>query len=392
MKLHFLHIVRPVVAALLIVVIAGCATTGMRSPVPVELAGIAQIHQEDTSPTPIRYWADDPDPKRRDPALDKRIEQHLVKVARKDKLDFLALSGGGYNGAFGVGYLTGWSARGDRPQFDFVSGISVGALIAPFAFLGSDYDANLLAAFDHLSTSRERGAGVIGVLFGAGGIESSGPIQDAIATIINEKTLAIIAAEHNKGRRLLIGTTNLDAEKPVVWDIGAIANSNIPHKMALVRKILLASAAVPGIYPPVLIEVEANGEHYDELHVDGSVTQQILLVPQHIRVPDVRTKSGAPAKRQLYVIYNGNISPTYEPVKADAFTVLRHSVPTFIKYLGRGDITRMRAVAEKNNAHYKLAAVPATFRTKDEFPPDADYLDELIKLGFKLGEEGYWKQ
>ncbi len=392
MKKHSLYITRLILAATVFSIVAGCATTGMRSPVPVDLADVAHVHQEGTSPAPIRYWADDPDPKQRNPALDQRIRKHLLAGARKERVDALSLSGGGYNGAFGVGYLVGWSARGDRPRFDFVAGISVGALIAPFAFLGSDYDKQLVEAFDHLATTRKRGAGIIGVLFGAGGIESSEPIADAIESIINETTLPLFAAEHKKGRRLLIGTTNLDAEKPVVWDIGAIASSQIPHRVTLIRKILLASAAVPGIYPPVLINVEANGEQYDELHVDGSVTQQILLIPEHIRVPDVRTASGGTPKRNLYVIYNGNISPSYEPVKTDAFTVLRHSVPTFIKYLGRGDINRMRVVAQNNNAAYRLAAVPASFRTKDEFPPDEDYLASLVDLGFKLGKEGYWKR
>ena len=105
-----------------------------------------------------------------------------------------------------------------------------------------------------------------------------------------------IAAEHRKGRRLFIGTTNLDAGRPVMWNIGAIANSTDPRAPELIHKVLLASASIPGAFPPVLINVEADGKVYDELHVDGGTTTQVFVYPAGIDWKAVTRKLKVPGQ------------------------------------------------------------------------------------------------
>lgn len=373
--------------------LTGCVATGLgRIPVPAALTKSATIPTLDLATSSnLRYWGDvriDQSVRRSNAALQK----NFAVVAASNHLNFLTLSGGGFNGAFGTGYLLGWTKHGDRPDFQVVTGISVGALIAPFAFLGSAYDQRLLEAFEYLVADNESGNGVIGVLFGAAGLESSAPIARTIETIITAETLQEIGKLHKKGRRLLIGTTNLDVERPVVWDIGAIAVSNLPNKVELVRQIILASAALPGIFPPVLIKVEADGKEYDELHVDGGITQQVVLIPGNLNLRRNDPKTGARLQRRLYIIYNGKVVPDYEPVKVSAMDILFRSVPAFIKSLGRSDVKRLRDVAKKYGATYKLVAMPSEVTLKNDFTPDPEYLHTLIQLGYKMGIDGVWQE
>lgn len=370
--------------------LAACTTLGgalVPNPVPQNLIRSATVQNGAGSAAPIRFWADTNGKGGDAGYIETQIRRQLPQIAATGRLDMLALSGGGFNGTFGVGYLTGWSARGDRPQFRIVTGISVGALIAPFAFLGKDYDEELMRAFAQVSTeSMNSRPGMIPLLFGAEAVASNAPLKKGIATIITDETLARIGEEHKRGRRLLIGTTNLDAQRPVVWDIGAIANSNIPNKVELVRQILLASAALPGIYPPVLIPVEAKGKPYTELHVDGGVTQQVVLLPNH-RYAGELTR---PLKAHIYVVYDDQLEPAYAPPKPSFSGILLKAIPTLLKYQGLSDIARLRQFAKTNNAGFSLVAIPPDFPVETDFPPKADYLNALFDLGHKLGKQGSW--
>ncbi len=183
--------------------------------------------------------------------------------------NFLAISGGGENGAYGAGLLCGWTEAGTRPEFKLVTGISTGALTAPFAFLGPAYDQQLKDVYTTITAKdvlEERG------IFAAiwnDAMADNAPLQNLVAKYVDADLLAAIAAEHRKGRNLLVGTTNLDARRGVVWDIGKIAEYGTPEALELVRKILIASAAIPGAFPPMMFDVEANGTKYQEMHVDG---------------------------------------------------------------------------------------------------------------------------
>lgn len=389
-RARFLSLARVLAAPVLVATLAACATFGgapTPKPVPKDLVKKATISGNGASSAPIRFWADVGRVGGENGFLETQIRRQLPQIAATGKLDLLALSGGGFNGSFGVGYLTGWSERGDRPKFRIVTGISVGALIAPFAFLGREYDERLLAAFEQISRdSQNSGVGIVGLLFGAEAVGSNTPLKTAIAEIITEQTLARIGQEHRKGRRLLIGTTNLDAQRPVVWDIGAIANSDTAQKVELVRKILLASAAVPGIYPPVLIPVEADGQAYTELHVDGGVTQQVVLLPNHKYARDIPH----PLKAHIYVIYDDQLEPAYAPPKPSFSGILIKAVPTLLKYQGLSDIARLRQFAKTNRAGFSLVSIPTDFAVKTDFPPPPDYLNSLYQLGYELGRAGHW--
>jgi len=195
---------------------------------------------------------------------------------------FLALSGGGDDGAFGAGLLCGWSDAGTIPSFKLVTGVSTGAMIAPLAFLGRPYNEKLRALFttigpEHILEKR----GLFGAIFGEA-LADTTPLFQTISRYVDPQMLADIGREYNKGRLLLIGTTSLDEQRPVIWNIGAIATSGQPGALELVRKILLASASIPGAFPPVLIDVEAGGRRYQEMNVDGGAVVQTFLYPPDI--------------------------------------------------------------------------------------------------------------
>ncbi|MCL6634858.1 MAG: patatin-like phospholipase family protein [Peptococcaceae bacterium] len=188
----------------------------------------------------------------------------------RDDFNILALSGGASGGAFGAGALVGLTRSGRRPDFAIVTGVSTGALIAPLAFLGSEWDERLADAYvgghaaDLLSIRGFAGALGTGLFKGEG-------LEALIAPIIDERLMDAVAAEHARGRRLLIATTNLDSQKATIWDMGAIASRGGEAALKLFREVMLASASVPGLFPPRLFDVEAGGERFQEMHVDGGV-------------------------------------------------------------------------------------------------------------------------
>ncbi len=365
-----------------IVALAGCTTTGetRTSAVPEPIAEIASVPGANRAAIgaaeamPIRYWGDQP--------LEDGQTFGFTPGA-DGSLDYLSLSGGGINGAYGAGFLVGWSQSGNRPEFEVVTGISVGAMIAPLAFLGPAYDGQLQEVFGTLAGSKSPNLNFVAALLGSSSIASNSQVLGAIRSIITPQTLTAIGREHAKGRRLLIGTTNLDAERPVIWDIGAIAASQIPDRLELVHKIILASTAVPGVYPPVLIDVRAAGLEFDELHVDGGVTQQIVLLPDGLQ--------SLPRNADLYVVYNGAIEPTAKPVNVTSLSILERAIPTLLKYRGRSDITILANAVERSGVSYRLTAIPADFPPpKDQLFGGQEWLAALYQYGVESGMAGAW--
>lgn len=150
---------------------------------------------------------------------DAQAFQSLIDGAGAAGDPWLVLSGGGENGAFAAGLLAGWSQAGDRPAFGVVTGVSTGALIAPFAFVGPAADAALRANYTEITAAD---------VFELGGnptaaLTDNWPLKDRIDKSVTPDLLKAVAAEHAKGRRLLIATTQVDAERSTVWDMGAIA-------------------------------------------------------------------------------------------------------------------------------------------------------------------------
>ena len=377
-------------AVILIVNTQGCASVPKRNPVPEAQSQVAQIPGIPMA----RFWGD-----QLPPDLDKRLAYYKAQVRANNPEaigrphNYLAISGGGPDGAFGAGLLVGWTEAGDRPGFTIVTGISTGALIAPFAFLGPPYDMHLKDVYTTVSTEELiEVRGFLKIITGDAAT-SSKPMQELIARYYDEKMLAAIAEEHAKGRRLFVGTTNLDAERPVFWNITAIAASGDPKALKLIHKILLASASIPAAFPPVYIKVEADGRRYDEMHVDGGVLTQVFLFPTDLDWNEISEKLKVKGKTRVYVIRNSFLQPQWQAVKPRLIPIAMRSIFSLIRTNGAGDIYRIYREAQRAGIDYNLAHIPTDFqeRPKEEFDPE--YMQKLFDLGYGLAKDGYpWEK
>ncbi len=365
-----------------------------RNPVPLQLVDDAAVLEG----TEVRFWGDRAPPNIDALAAEKWAQvratrPYLLKKGKRPKISFLAISGGGSDGAFGAGLLVGWSARGDRPEFDIVTGVSTGALTAPFAFLGRRYDTALKAVFTTYSTDQLVTKHPVRGLLGGDSLSSNAPLARVIAGYVDQAFMEEVAREHARGRRLLIGTTNLDAQRPVIWDMGRIAGSGDPQALALFRNVLLASAAIPGVFPPVYVKVHVEGQMAEEMHVDGGTTNQVFLLPTQVRAGSITAKLGVNPIRRLYIIRNGRVSPEFKVVKANTLEIAGRSISTLIKTQGIGDLHQMYEFARANNMQYKLAYIPGEFPNTSTEAFDKKYMSRLFELGFKQGKSGKeWKK
>jgi hypothetical protein len=351
---------------------------------------------EDVTPTgygQIRFWAD-ATPGNIDALLEKRTEllkrrfADTIAAGRPIKVHFLALSGGGQNGAFGAGLLNGWTENGTRPEFEVVTGISTGALIAPFAFLGPEWDDKLHEAYTSLTTDSILNLAILKGLTGGLALTDVAPFRRTIEKYATEEMFQLIAAEHRKGRRLYVGTSALDAARPVVWDIGAIANSGVPGSLKLFHDIVQASASIPGAFPPVLIEVEVDGKQYNELHADGGVTTQVFAYPAQIDINDIDKLFPTGFDRSVYVVRNTTVRPPYENVRPRLLPLLRRSISVLIAYQGIGDLYRISARAKQDGINFNLVFIPESWDMEYEEAFDQTYMTALFALGERMGHEG----
>ena len=374
---------------LLILLLAACASTSLealRNPVPEPLVAQADV----PGYSQIRFWGDDgtgltPE------AINLRLSQ-LKEASKTDptiserNLSFLTVSGGGSNGAFGAGLLVGWTATGKRPAFDLVTGISTGSLIAPFAFLGASHDDDLRGAYTTISGKDiYKKKGILRALTSESAADNA-PLRNLVAKYVDEELVAEIATEHSKGRRLLIGTTNIDAERPVIWDIGSIASSSEPGRTELIREILVASASIPGIFAPVRLNVTADGKTYDELHVDGGTSNQVFLMPSKISARTIDKATNMKRKRTLYVIRNGKVGPEWSAVKPKLASIAGKSVSSLIKTQGIGDLYRIYASAKRDGISFNAIWVPDSFDMKEPEPFDPTYMKALFELGYATAQ------
>jgi hypothetical protein len=271
--------------------------------------------------------------------------------------DVLALSGGGSNGAYGAGVLAGWSQRGERPEFDIVTGVSTGALTAPFAFLGSAWDARLTEAYTGEAAGRILKPRGLGVLFHPS-FYSNAALHALVDTYVTDDMLRAIAAEHRRGRRLLIATTNLDTEETVIWDMGAIASQGDAASRKLFKDVLVASTSIPGVFPPTLIEIEGQGRHLSEMHVDGGVTVPFLVAPESLLLWTAARGTARPGR--LYVIVNGKVGGTFGFTKGGAISIVGRSWDTMSKALMRTHLAASSAFARRNGGELYYSAIPDT--------------------------------
>ena len=341
--------------------------------------------------TAIRFWADETPPE-----FGRHIDARRVTLQRNPSLaerqDFLALSGGAEDGAYGAGFLKGWTERGDRPEFTGVTGISTGALMAPFAFLGSDYDDAIERFYTETSAEDIVSLRPLRVLFGASAVGDNAPLRRIIEEEVDAELVAAIARENHRGRTLLIGTTHLDAQRHMMWNIGEIAESGHPGALALIRKILLASAAIPAAFPPVLIDVMIDGERYQELHVDGGITHQIFAYPPAIRFREIEARLGIAPKKTLWVIRNTKIGADYRPVESGVASIAARSINTLTKYQGRGDLLALESLARRDGFDFRLTYVPDSFDLPYEALFDPAYMSALYAVGYRAAlEDSPWE-
>jgi hypothetical protein len=318
------------------------------------------------------------------PPLDKSAE----RVDGRPVIRALALSGGGPDGAFGAGLLAGWTASGRRPQFQVVTGISAGALIAPFAYLGSGYDGVLREIWTQYQTSELITAQLLPGLLGGASLADTAPMEALIARYVDRAFLAKIAAEYNKGRVLLIGTTNLDAQRPVVWNMGEIARKGTPEAVELFRKVLMASAAIPGAFPPVNIKVEVDGQMYDEMHVDGGTTREVFVGAVQAPIRDLDKLYEMPPHYEVYIVKNGKLGVDYQEIKPKTLSIASRAISTLLLRQNAGDIYRIYRGALDGGVAFNLIAVPDTFDAKPAQAFDPAYQTTLYDTGFKMARGG----
>lgn len=386
--------IRPFISFLLgaagLVLLSGCGATleELRTPVPEPLVAVAQI----PGYSQVRFWGDDGNS-----VSHAYIERGAAQVMRAAKTDrtvnpydrkFLAISGGGSNGAFGAGLLIGWTAAGTRPHFDIVTGVSTGSLIAPFAFVGPSYDRQLREVYTETSGKDiYKTKGFLSII-GSESAADNTPLRNMVARYMDARLIADIVREHAKGRRLLIGTTNIDAERPVIWDIGAIASSRDPNRIKLIGDILVASASIPVVFPPVRLNVVADGHRYDELHVDGGTSNQSFLFPSNFTAKDADKLIGRKPKRTMYVIRNGKVTPEWSAVKPRIAAIAGKSIASLIKTQGVGDLYRLYSNAQRDKIDYNAIWVPASFALKEKEPFEPTYMKALFNLGYEMGKNG----
>lgn len=378
---------KSILLGLLALVLAACAgptVESLRSPVPEPLLGRSAL----PGYSHIRYWGDDG--AGITPAMVEEIAaQQLAAGLPQDERDFLALSGGGSNGAFGAGLLVGWTGAGTRPDFSVVTGISTGALIAPFAYLGPAYDAHLTEAFTQISSDDVFRRKHVLRIIGAQSAADNTPLRRLVARYVTDAMVAEIAVQNARGRKLLVGTTNLDAGRAVVWDIGAIAASGVAGRTELIQDILVASSAIPGVFPPVKIKVVADGKTFDEMHVDGGTANQAFLFPSNFSVKAKDRKLGRSGiRRTLYVIRNGKVSEDYKMVRPRLAAIVGRSISTLITSQGIGDLYRMYANAQRDGIAFRAIWVPDSFMMEEATPFDGAFMRALYQLGFGMGRDG----
>jgi len=364
---------------LVMLVLAGCSSLP-RTQFTARDQGAAQI----PGIPGARFWADSS-------AEELRVAMHLRPLqayARQvGAMNMLALSGGAADGAFGAGVLTGMSATGKRPHFAFVSGVSAGALIAPLAFLGPDYDQLLTDAFTDGRAEPLGEGGVFSLLFSAE--QRRAALYDLVASIVDERMLAAIAAEHARGRRLVVVTTNLDAQRPVVWDLGLIATSRHPDAVKLFRDVLVASASIPGAFAPTLIEVQAGGRTFAELHVDGGAATQVFTVPESvIAAGGLGAAATGSVPSRFYILMNNRLTPDFAVVQGSALPVLGRSLSSLIKTHARLTLVATQEFARSQGIGFNLTYIGDDFPREPESSFATSYMRSVYSYGYRKATVG----
>ena len=327
-----------------------------------------------------RFWADAPGAARlMAPAF----------AGAKGERSMLALSGGSDNGAYGAGLLKGWTKAGTRPEFAIVTGVSTGALIAPFAFLGSAQDTTLEKLFTTISGKNiYKNRFPVAIPFSPS-VASTKPLARMIGEVMTDALIDQIGREHARGRRLFVGTANLDAQRMVIWNMGAIAASPAPGRYDLFRQILLASSAIPAFFPPVMIKAEAGGRTISEMHVDGGTTAHVLTLPDAAIVADQVPNAAKPL--HIYMIVNNKLNGEFKFVKARTVPIASQSISLNMRRSMAGAVNLTYLYAKEHGVDFNLSFIDKTYPGTDHNLFDTKFMRGLFAYGEKLGETGtFW--
>ena len=371
--------------SLTVVLLATACSTLPRNPVP-----LADLDRAVVPGFPgIRDWGDKPSREfQRDLIRSVREAQASRAPGESTPTDVaaLVLSGGGSNGAFGAGYLVGWSETGTRPTFKLVTGVSTGALIAPFAFLGSDYDLQLEAMYTQIKSKDLYRIRSPFTVLKRDSLAVTDRFKQLIDVAVDETLLEAIAREHRRGRRLFVGTTNLDAQRLMVWNMGAIAASGHPRAAVLFREVLLASASIPVAFPPVYIEVEVDGLRYDEMHVDGGVIAEFFLWGATVDVSEAIAALGLEQGQHtaMYIIRNSQIDPEPQQVPRELIEIASRSMITLLKAVAMGDLMRLWSLAQRDGLDFNYIGIPPHHPETDTRSFDPAELQRLFEVGREI--------
>jgi len=355
------------------------------------LAGCATIHREPFGEAQqaeavipgmpqARFWADAPGAARlMAPAY----------AGPQGERSMLALSGGSDNGAYGAGLLDGWTKSGTRPEFSVVTGVSTGALIAPFAFLGPDQDATLEKLFTGVSAKNIYKNRFPLVIPFSPSIADTKPLARMIETVLSDALIDRIGAEHARGRRLFVSTANLDAQRMVIWNMGAIAASKAPGRYGLFRQVLLASSAIPAFFPPVMIKAESGGRTISEMHVDGGTTAQILTLPDQAIIAG--QLPSALSQLHIYMIVNNKLNGEFKLVKPRTVPIASQAISLNLRRATASTVNLSYLYAKAHNIDFNLSFIGKDYPANKKNLFDTDFMRALFAYGRGLGETGkFW--
>jgi predicted acylesterase/phospholipase RssA len=375
--------------------LCGCTHLAREEAVPPRLTQAALTSENSND----RYWPQLDDTRELTIAAlaADRERQSLIAAGRSPHpltpANDLAISGGGDDGAFAAGLLVGWSARGDRPMFNVVTGVSAGALVAPFAFLGPRYDEMLRTVTSRLERRDIFHSRSVLAAFTGDGLADDRPLAAMIQKYITADVMREVALAYATGRLLFIGTTNLDARQLVVWDMGAIATRGDAAALDLFRKVMLASTSIPGVFPPVMIDVEAEGKRYQEMHVDGAVMKQVFLFPAALAKESSESGALGERERHLYIIRNGRIDAQWGSTPRRTTVVAHRALDALVDREAVNDIYQLQRQAQIDGSHVNIAYIDSDFDYPHPQPFAGDYMRHLFQYSYQLGANGYpWRK
>ncbi|MBR0974755.1 MULTISPECIES: patatin-like phospholipase family protein [Bradyrhizobium] len=344
----------------------GACTTLPRTPYTAADAGNSRVLDIDG----LRRYADEP----------------ITKFSFPATRSYLALSGGGADGAYGVGVLSGWSAAGTRPTFSVVSGVSTGGLIAPFAFLGPQYDDTLKDVYTSgIAESLLNDPSIMRVLFGSG-LFGNTRLRELVARYVGPEILAQVAREYAKGRRLLVVTTDLDTQRTAIWDMGKIAAVGTPEALKLFRDVMAASASIPLVFPPIMIDAEGQGRKFQEMHVDGGVTAPVLTLPEALLFQGSRLPGNA--RMDIYILVNKKIERNFELVSNSTIDVASRSLSSITQSQTRSIIFSTYDFAKRNHLGFHLSYIARDYPAAPSEGFDTAYMRALYQYGYEKAASG----